>query len=99
MARSRVKKRWEFCWCDANSPPTNGDCHDWQSKVYRAETFEKAMDKMLRFIKSRPFECFVDYECCALHEPYNSTRFNAKQHEKAFPRIDLTEHELSEYVG
>lgn len=87
-------KRWHFLWCDEESPPKNGDCHAWKSKTFRVSTFEKAMDKMLNFVRGKPFVCLVDYECAALHEPYSQ-----KRHTKCFPRIDMTEHELTEYLG
>ncbi len=87
-------KRWQFCWCDEDSPPTNGDCHDWKSKTFRAATLEKAMDLMLAFVRSRPFVCMVDYECRAEHVPYHQDN-----HEEAFPRIDRTDHELRQYIG
>ncbi len=89
-----IRKRWQFCWCNENSPPKNGDCYDWRSKTFRADTFEKAMDKMLSFVRGKPFACLVDYECRALHIPYHQDN-----HELAFPRIDDTDHELREYVG
>jgi hypothetical protein len=97
MAKRKPKrkpKRWRFGWCDEDSPPKNGDCHDWKSKTFRVATFEKAMDKMLEFVRGKPFVCLVDYECRACHAPYSQ-----KRHAECFPRIDRTEHELSEYVG
>lgn len=94
MTAVRLRRRWQFCWCDEDSPPANGDCHTWKSKVFRAATFEKAMDKMLAFARGKPFVCLVDYECAALHEPYSS-----KDHERHFKRIDMTDHDLAEYVG
>jgi hypothetical protein len=87
-----VRKRWQFCWCDEDSPPTNGDAHAWRSKVFRAATFEKAMDKMLAFILSQRCVCLVDYEAHALHVPYSVDR-----HEDTFNRIDRTSHELADY--
>jgi hypothetical protein len=90
----KTRKRWQFGWCDEDSPPANGDAHDWQSKTFRAATFEAAMDKMLEFVRTQPFVCLVDYECAALHVPYN-----AKRHEETFYRIDTTDHELAEHVG
>ncbi len=90
--RTAKKKRWQFCYCDEDSPPRNGDAHDWKSRTYVADTFELAMDKMLKFVRSRPYVCLVDYECCALHVNYDEDN-----HEATFPRIDTTEHELSEY--
>lgn len=90
----KVPKRWQFCWCDENSPPKNGDAHDWRSKVFRTSTFEKAMDKMLEFVRAKPFVCLVDYECCAMHV---QDRGQAN-HDEVFPRIDQTDHELAEYA-
>jgi hypothetical protein len=87
-------KRWQFAWCDANSPPTPaGDTHHWRSKTFRTPTFEKAMDKMLSFVRRQPFECLVDYECAALHVPYDPA-----DHDARFHRIDLTVHDLAEYA-
>lgn len=86
-------KRWQFLYCDEESPPKNGDCHDWRSRTYRAETFEAAMDKMLEFVISRRYNCVVDYECCALHIFYTRQR-----HGECFPRIDQSDHTLREYV-
>lgn len=89
-----TRKRWQFGWCDENSPPKNGDSHDWRSKKFRAATFEAAMDKMLDFVRAKPFVCLVDYECAALHVPYDKDN-----HAATFHRIDRTDHELAEYVG
>lgn len=94
MKSTAKRKRWQFCWCDEDSPPTNGDCHDWKSKTFAAATFEKAMDKMLEYVARKPFVCLVDYEVAALHVPYS-----AKDHDAHFPRIDTTEHDLAEHVG
>lgn len=90
----RVRKSWQFAWCDEASPPTpDGDSHEWKSKIFRAATFEKAMDLMLAYILAKPFNCLVDYECRAMHVRGHGQR----NHDKVFPRIDLTEHELREY--
>ncbi len=89
-----TRKRWQFLWCDENSPPTNGDAHDWRSKVIAVATLETAMNRMLAFVRGKPFVCLIDYECAALHIPYSH-----KNHAAHFHRIDRTDHELSEYVG
>lgn len=89
-----VRKRWQFGWCDEDSPPTNGDSHDWRSKTFRAGTFDRAMDKMMAFVRGKPFVCIVDYECRAVHVPYHED-----SHESAFPRIDRTEHELRHHLS
>lgn len=94
-AKTKSPKRWQFCWCDADSPPAYGDAHTWKSKTFRAATFAGAMDRMLAFVRSKPFDCLVDYECRAGHVPYRGQ----VNHSEAFPRIDMTEHELTEYVG
>jgi hypothetical protein len=91
---TKTKKRWQFAWCDADSPPANGDCHTWKAKTFRAASFEAAMDKMLAFVEGKAYSCLVDYECAALHEPYS-----AKDHDRHFKRIDTTKHGLAEYVG
>jgi hypothetical protein len=88
-----MRKRWQFGWCDENSPPTGGDAHDWRSKTFRAATFVDAMDLMLDYIRAKPFVCLVDYECAALHVP-----FDPKKHGEHFLRIDRTEHQLAEYA-
>jgi hypothetical protein len=88
-----MKPTWQFAWCDENSPPTNGDAHDWHSKTFRVKTFEQAMDKMLEFVRKKPFVCLVDYECAALHVEYDPAK-----HEEHFLRIDA-KHALVEYVG
>ena len=85
-------KRWQFCWCDAASPPANGDAHDWKSRTVRAPSFEKAMDLMLAFIRAKPFDCLVDSECRALHVSKHA------RHERKYPRVDRAEHELRGYV-
>jgi hypothetical protein len=90
----RVVKRWQFGWCDEDSPPANGDAHDWRPKTFRVATFEKAMDKMLAFVRGKPFVVLVDYECAARHVPYDPER-----HEETFHRIDETEHDLKEYLS
>ena len=89
-----TSKRWQFGWCDENSPPANGDAHDWRSKTFAAPTFEAAMDKMLVFVRSKPFVCLVDYECAALH-----VRFREDRYDEHFHRVDCSGHELSEYAG
>jgi hypothetical protein len=94
-AKKGTPPRWQFCWCDADSPPANGDAHTWKSKTFRAATFAKAMGKMLAFVRGKPFDCLVDYECRAEHVAYRGQ----VNHDKAFPRIDTTDHELGEYVG
>lgn len=92
--KCKTRKRWQFLWCDLDSPPRNGDAHHWKSKVFRVATFEKAMDLMLDFIRRQiDAEPAVDYECCALHE-----RYSQKRHQKCFPRVDRTEHPLAEYA-
>lgn len=88
-----VVKRWQFCWCDEASPPKNGDAYDWRSKTIRVTTFEKAMDRMLAFVRSRRFVCLVDYECAALHVPYDP-----EKHDEHFFRIDYTGHDLREHL-
>ena len=88
------RKRWQFGWCDEDSPPKNGDCHDWRSKTFRVATFEKAMDLMLDFVRSKPFVVLIDYECCAAHVEYHQ-----ENHDAAFPRIDRTGHALAQYIG
>lgn len=93
MKSTTTRKRWQLLWCDEASPPANGDSHTWKTKVIRAATFEKAMDKMLAYVQDKPFVCLVDYECAALHVPYFP-----KRHYEHFHRIDRTEHELAEYV-
>lgn len=86
--------RWQFTWCDANSPPANGDSHDWKCETFAAPTLDAAMDGMLAFVRAKPFECLVDYECEALHVPYSPER-----HGDRFRRIDRTDHALAEYTG
>lgn len=93
MAADPTPKRWQFGWCDADSPPRNGDSHNWKTKVFRCATFERAMDLMLDYVRAKPFVCLVDYECAALHIPYSQ-----KRHDEHFHRIDYTDHELAEYV-
>lgn len=89
-----VRKRWQFLWCDENSPPKNGDSHDWHTKVFRVATFEKAMDRMLAFVQAKPFVCLVDYECRAVH-----VTFVPAKHGEAYLRIDRTTHDLKEYLN
>lgn len=89
-----MRKRWQFGWCDENSPPAHGDAHNWKTKTFRAKTFEAAMDKMLEYVRRKPLVCLVDYECAALHVKYVPSR-----HDEHFRRIDCTEHDLKEYVG
>lgn len=89
-----TNKRWQFGWCDEDSPPANGDDRTWKSKVFRANSFQAAMGKMLEFVRDKPFVCLVDYECAALHIPYSTSR-----HEEHFHRIDTTNHELRDYVS
>lgn len=88
----RKRKRWQFCWCFADSPPKNGDSHDWRSKVIRCATLERAMDLMLNFVRGQPRECLVDYEVAALH-----TEYDPKRHDEHFHRIERG-HTLAEYV-
>jgi len=91
--KKKDRKRWQFCWCDEDSPPKNGDAHDWKSRIYVADSFEEAMDKMLSFINSRPYNCLVDYECAALH-----VKYDPKKHDEHFLRIDRSGHGLAEYA-
>ena len=93
--KAEPRKRWQFLWCAEESPPRNGDSHAWKTKVFRAATFEKAMDLMLAFIQAKRFVCLVDYECRAEHVPYRGQ----ENHSAAFPRIDHTGHELAEHLG
>lgn len=88
------RKTWRFAWCREDSPPKNGDSHDWRSKSFRAKTFRKAMDLMLAYIERKPFACLVDYECRAEHMEYNPDA-----HEETYPRIDRTGHGLTQYMS
>jgi hypothetical protein len=54
------------------------------------------MDKMLAFIQAQPFECLVDYECCALHVLHDP--YDLDKHEDYYPNINYTNHALTEYV-
>lgn len=90
----KVRKSWQFAWYDPESPPKNGDSHDIRSKIFYCSSFDKAMDKMLKYVINKTIPVYVDYECCAMHIQYDKNK-----HEESFPRIDHTDHELKQYVG
>jgi hypothetical protein len=85
----KTRPAWEFMWTRL----TDTGKEQWKSRTYRAKSIEEACDKMLKFIRGRDGDIFVDYEARAEHVRYRSDR-----HEEKFPNLSDVSHPISTYV-
>lgn len=94
-ATDRSSPCWSFLWADyADEYYPEGE---WNWRSFECETFKEACDRMVEWMEDEceAAEPVVDYEATADHL---MAVYDSKTHQSYYPRLDLLDHAIRNYV-